>query len=354
LPAFTQATGDLIPLRPLTHFNKLYPEETQRNKSVKMGYYIVDGICRKVTVVPDQGDALALMFTRSERGAVRIRIINPSLLSPELLCNNILLTAQYIRRIADSDPVLLALADAGFSDAEIFEDKILIIITYLFLTPSPIPGFLSQQWLCDCGMEPDKAEDVARKIYLLRTERDGQEPGFYSGFDHLDACPSECMQTFRRPLSLQEVLDVKGAAWIAFDESEYLCEGFNSLPGTGFLADELTETTFIIEDHDQIVLGLGISLMEASVMLQAVPEFLRFITGNFPPEKMGMVSLGSLLRSCFQNDRLLPGTCGKATLALFAKDGTLTLQPLEKVAKGVFRYWSASEYIPAFIMISKH
>lgn len=328
-----------------------------------MGYYIVDGICKKVPVNPDAGEktgnpaqdvTIALMFIRSERGAVRVHIINPSSLPPELLYNNILLTAPYIRRLAKTDPVLLPLADAGYSDVEIFEDKILIIITYLFLNPAPIPGFLSQQWLCDYGTEPVKAADVARKIYLLRTERDGQEPGFFSGFDLPEECRSECVQTISRPLSLQEVLDAKGAAWIAFDESEYLSEGFKSLPGSKFLADELTETTFIIEDHDQIVLGLGISLIEASVMLQAVPEFLRFITGKFPPEEMGMVSLGSLLKSYLHNGWHLPGTVGKATLALFAKDGKLTRQPLELVAEGVCRYWSASGYIPAFVMISKH
>ena len=246
-------------------------------------------------------NSLALVVER-EQERTPLSITSPISINYNCLNNKFIIKSEKLFESLQNDicfkPLLNALNENAITNLSYDE---ISLLSYFYLNEQPFSVTLISRWFSDAGTSQAKAENLAKIVFMARTDKEDVEADFIKDIDrHHSRMVRESIQdnSINTPGNLNELfeLTVRNPDY----KLNYDSLGINHLPakksGPEIYLSELNETGFLIEDHAFIVAGLSVKVTEfAKLTEDKWPHFTTSLLNDIPIHFRDYYSLGRLL-----------------------------------------------------------
>lgn len=208
--------------------------------------------------------------------------------------------ASALESLATSDERIARLLEIqSENQPENTRNKLLSLIFYFSFNNVPSSSTLIQRWLTDAGIEASEVLFLAEAVSGIRTglsESTHEKVEYYLKLMVEQASADPDKGRGIEPGYLDEAFSLPGVNYglmPCFDRYSG-----NDSPGEGycFYADQIAETSMLIEDHACIVAGLSISVTQLARMTEsAYPLFFNNLLKTIIISERDILSLGRLL-----------------------------------------------------------
>ncbi len=216
-----------------------------------------------------------------------------SQLPPAALCGSLVYsTAGLLRKFGGKEPFISL--DSEFSLSAPENIKLLPVVFFFYLNTIPFSTDLMSEWLQEEGCKADVAGNLATAIYMARVDYHEEyliELNDLPSRAHISQ--SELREETEKLFSRSDFQEIS----YAYD----LFTFYKTEPGTKkkdyLLTDYYPESGLLLQDHDHLVLGLGVTLLELTGMAGTMlPELCNYIRNEYFVWERSQLSLGGILQ----------------------------------------------------------
>lgn len=254
-------------------------------------------------VVPDEnriGDFMLAVFPEAEK--LKYQLIENVPQPIGFLTGKTLLSSEKTAQFLSSAEVFAPLMTAIYNVRNTlnYDSKILTLLLYFYLTDSSISVSLMAEWLQENGMNIDLAGDLSMAVYLSGIERNENPEAIEHFFKIRRHAEDNHSASHVQKISSVEDFFLSTAvsrpARLVFDDVAPYSVEAGSIEKLLYDCQGIPETSFLVEDHKHIILGMSNTLAEAKTLcLGASPTFYDFIRLNTRLAERTYVSLHSFL-----------------------------------------------------------
>jgi hypothetical protein len=216
-------------------------------------------------------------------------ISSPNHSGPGILNNRILITPEAVNPAfqfhQSCDPLRRELKNCILSG---FKPNEIALLAYFYLNPLPFSVSLITRWFIDAGAEKIRAGELARAVFVARTNREDAELWFINDLAMSDAGYKDQYPDnfqYHTPQNLDEVLNLLlKSGDVAFSYDPLDPPPHNKMDSTLHINMEtIPECSFLIEDHSVVISGLATTITEMAGLSEIKwPVFHRQMIDSIP------------------------------------------------------------------------
>lgn len=244
---------------------------------------------------------IALRIRKLPAGRLSYTLVDLETAPREMLAGSLLYSPEGVTGLLKEHPYFQPLAglQEKYSLTKPENRRLLLTMVFLFINPAPFSPELISGWLTEAGYPRANAGQPAMDLFNSRTEKVEDDCPFEQLFNQLP--PRQGIDS-GSPARLNQ-LDAFMAGHdfgnysLVYDEFTFFKSAEKNREKHSLLLDQLSETGFIVMDHNHLVLGLSATLLELSAIAEVtLPETNNLIRRCFTFHERSLFSLGSLIQ----------------------------------------------------------
>lgn len=248
-----------------------------------------------------RNSSLALVVEKDQEGTL-LSITSPRLIHLNCLNNKIIINSEKLFHSLQNDLIFKSLLYVLTENSitNLSPDEI-SLLSYFYLNVQPFSLTLVSRWFSDTGTAQSRADSLAKLVFMARTDKEDQEPGFIEKIECLNNRmePESVQNNFKRiPVNLSDAFElvVKYPDYrINYDFLGYTPQ-LTEESGSEIYLGEMAETGFLVEDHALIIAGLSVKVTELAKLTEYKwPLFTASLLNDIPLHLRDYYSLGRLL-----------------------------------------------------------
>ena len=192
------------------------------------------------------------------------------------------------------------------TDISKLNQKTVVLIIYFYFTDTSLSVTQMTDWLIESGVAADESENLAMAIYLAATERPDDDLIFINEKQNDISFSSEPEFTeIHRFNTINDFFNhtfsaETGKTSLLFDDYQQYSKPSGDNNQEFYNCGEIPETSFLVEDHNHLILGLSCSLAEVmSIYEFSAPEIYSFIRQHSSFSDRTLKSLGGFLEEFY-------------------------------------------------------
>jgi hypothetical protein len=260
-----------------------------------------------------------------------------------------------------SDTSIKGLRNAILEITDIHElnQVTLVLINYFFFSDASMSVTLMADWLTESGVSSEDSESLAMAIYMAATDRQDDDLNFIHGLESciLNSSKHELpeIQIINSVQSFFSHSFLPDTAWFVYDDYQQYCNFSGEKIQELYHCGNIPETSFLVEDHDHLILGLSCRLSEVmSICEFSVPEFYTFIKHYCSFSERSRMSLASFMEKFYAEVIQLASETGiKCSIKLLDNHNKAFAINLQECITPLGFSYAVTGHLPVFMDIEK-
>lgn len=235
----------------------------------------------------------------------------------------------------------------------------LVLIIYFFFSDASISVTQMADWLNESGISTENSESLAMAIYMAGTDRQDGDLNFIPGQE------SSIFNSSKPELpELQIINSVQcffshsfspDTARFVYDDFQQYCNFSGEKNQELYYCGNIPETSFLVEDHDHLILGLSCRLSEVmSICEFSAPEIYAFIKHHCSFNERSSMSLASFMEKFYAEIIQMTSETGiKCSIKLLDNHNRAFAINLQECITPLGFSFAVTGHLPVFMDIEK-
>jgi hypothetical protein len=303
---------------------------------------------------------LLLAFKKDING-ISFSLLPPNKLPIGYLTDKQIFNHKFLLNHLLSDTSIEGLRNAILEITDIHElnHVTLVLIIYFFFSDASMSVTQMADWLNESGVSSEDSESLAMAIYMAGTDRQDDDLNFIPGQE-------SCIFNSSKP-ELPEIQFINSVqcffshsfspdtARFVYDDYQQYCNFSGEKIQELYYCGNIPETSFLVEDHDHLILGLSCRLSEVmSICEFSAPEIYAFIKHHCSFSERSSMSLASFIEKFYAGVIQLASETGiKCSIKLLDNHNKAFAINLQECVSQFGFSFAIPGYLPVFMDIEK-
>ena len=311
----------------------------------------------RVNIPGCKENELLLAFKKHING-ISFSLLSPNKLPFGYLTDKQIFNHEFLLNHLLSDTSIEGLRNA-INDIHELNHVTLILIIYFFFSDASISVTQMADWLIESGVSTEDSESLAMAIYMAGTDRQDDDLNFIPGLESgiLNSSKPELpeIQLINSVHSFFSHSFSPDAARFLYDDYQQYCNFSGETIQELYYCGNIPETSFLVEDHDHLILGLSCRLSEVmSICEFSAPEIYAFLKHHCSFSERSSMSLASFIEKFYAGVIQLASETGiKCSIKLLDNHQKAFAINLQDCVSSFGFSFAIPGYLPVFMDIEK-